>query len=90
MSATEEQATSAEQSVRTMEKMREMIHQNASGSVELASSTEKLSSQAERFQHIVGRFLLNGAEKAEKNSREFSGDGNEDSKEKLTLQGVSD
>jgi methyl-accepting chemotaxis protein len=89
MSATEEQATSAEQSVRTMEKMREMIHQNASGSVELASSAEKLSSQAERFQHIVGKFTVNGAEKTGINSQTMSEVDSEDTKKNLKLQGVS-
>jgi hypothetical protein len=44
-----------------MEKMREMIHQNASGATELASSAEQMKSQAEKFQDIVGRFKLNGA-----------------------------
>jgi len=41
-----------------MEKMREMIHQNASGSTELAASAEQLRSQAGRFQEIVGKFVL--------------------------------
>ena len=45
-----------------MEKMREMIHQNASGTVELASSAEQLSSQADKFQQIVGKFILDGSE----------------------------
>jgi methyl-accepting chemotaxis protein len=64
MSATDEQATSTEQTVKTMEKMREMIQQNTTGSVEIASSAEQLSLNAERFLKIVGRFTLNGSEKA--------------------------
>ncbi len=65
-SSTEEQASAAEQIVKTMEKMREMIHQNASGTAELASSAEQMRSQADRFQQIVGRFVLNGSERSEK------------------------
>ena len=55
-----EQSTSAEQIVKTMEKMREMIQQNASASTQLASSSEEMRTQAEKFQGIVGRFVLNG------------------------------
>jgi methyl-accepting chemotaxis protein len=60
LSATEEQNTSSAQIVTTMEKMRQLVQQNASGSVELASSAEHLKAQADRFQHIVGKFVLNG------------------------------
>lgn len=67
MSATDEQASASEQIVKTMEKMREMINQNASASVELASSAEQLNSQADRFQQVVGLFLLNTSEQREKN-----------------------
>ena len=67
MSATDEQASASEQIVKTMEKMREMINQNASSSVELASSAEQLNSQADRFQQVVGLFLLNTSEQREKN-----------------------
>jgi len=63
-SATEEQASAAEQIVKTMEKMREMIHQNASGTTELASSAEQLRSQADLFQEIVGKFVLDDDERA--------------------------
>jgi hypothetical protein len=45
--------------------MREMIHQNASGTTELASSAEQMSTQAERFQQLVSRFALNGSERRE-------------------------
>jgi methyl-accepting chemotaxis protein len=65
-SATEEQATAAEQIVKTMEKMREMVHQNASGSTELASSAEQLRSQADQFQELVGKFLLDDEDRAER------------------------
>jgi signal transduction histidine kinase len=59
-----DKASAAEQIVKTMEKMREMIHQNASGATELASSAEQLRSQADRFQEIVGKFVLDDAERA--------------------------
>jgi len=60
-SATDEQASAAEQIVKTMEKMREMIHQNASGTAQLASSAEELNSQADRFQQVIGTFVLDDA-----------------------------
>jgi hypothetical protein len=41
-----------------MEKMRDMIHQNASGTAELAASADELNSQANSFQEIVSRFKL--------------------------------
>jgi hypothetical protein len=44
-----------------MEKMREMIQQNASGATELAASADQLSSQGEKLQELVSRFVLNGA-----------------------------
>ena len=43
--------------------MREMIHQNASGSTELASSAEQLRSQADRFQELVGKFVIDDEER---------------------------
>jgi len=75
-SATDEQASGAEQIVETIEKMKKMIHENASGAVELASSTEQLRAQADRFQKIVGRFILNGDG--------ATGDGPEDRKTEST------
>jgi len=60
-SATDEQASAAEQIVKTMEKMREMITQNASGAAQLASSAEELNSQADRFQQVIGTFILDDA-----------------------------
>jgi hypothetical protein len=42
--------------------MREMVHQNTSASVELASSAEQLNSQADKFQQIVSRFIFDGSE----------------------------
>jgi methyl-accepting chemotaxis protein len=69
MSATDEQATAAEQIVNTMEKMREMINQNASASVELASSAEQLNSQSDRFQQVVGLFVLGNNERQEKDPK---------------------
>jgi len=65
-SSTEEQSAAAEQIVKTMEKMREMVHQNASGSTELASSAEQLRSQADQFQKLVGKFLLDDEDRAER------------------------
>ncbi|HSQ77593.1 MAG TPA: hypothetical protein VLN91_01765, partial [Nitrospirota bacterium] len=59
------QASAAEQIVKTMEKMREMVHQNASGSTELASSAEQLRSQADQFKELVGKFLLDDEDRAE-------------------------
>ena len=60
-SASDEQASAAEQIVSTMEKMKNMIHQNASGATELASSAEQMKMQAVSFQDIVGRFKFNGS-----------------------------
>jgi len=60
-SATDEQASAAEEIVKTMEKMREMITQNASGTAQLASSAEELNSQADRFQQVIGTFVLDDA-----------------------------
>jgi methyl-accepting chemotaxis protein len=60
-SATDEQASAAEEIVKTMEKMREMITQNASGTAQLASSAEELNSQADRFQQVIGTFILDDA-----------------------------
>jgi len=77
-SATEEQASAAEQIVKTMETLRATLHENASSSVELAKSAEELRangaaeladsvgqlrSQADRFQEIVGRFVLDGGDR---------------------------
>jgi methyl-accepting chemotaxis protein len=74
-SSTTEQSTAAEQIVQTMERMRGMLHQNASstaelsnaaellrryGSNELVTSVTQLRSQSERFQEIVGKFILGG------------------------------
>src|SRR5574341_30879 len=87
--ATQEQSSAAEQIVKTMEKMREMIHQNAAGSTELASSAEQLRSQADRFQEIVGRFALNGADRtAAKEQRAAPGrnDGNGSGKKRPELE----
>jgi methyl-accepting chemotaxis protein len=58
IAATQEQSAATEVIVKTMEKLRAMIHENASGTVELAASAEELRTQAERFQHLVDRFVL--------------------------------
>jgi len=77
-SATEEQASGAEQIAETMEKMRANLHQNASstaelartaeqlrsqGAAELAESAGQLRSQADQFQEIVGKFVISNEEK---------------------------
>ncbi len=94
-SATEEQASGAEQIAKTMEKMRANLHQNASstaelarsaehlraqGAEELALSAEQLRSQADRFQEIVGKFVLDNGHgepfaPPRKNSLPAKGDG---------------
>ena len=63
LSATEEQASASEQIVRTMEKMREMIHQNASGTTEQAATADKLNSQADKFQKIIRTFVVSSIDK---------------------------
>jgi methyl-accepting chemotaxis protein len=76
-SATEEQASAAGQIVNTMEKLRTTLHENAAGTLELAKSSElllsrdavdlaesveQLRSQADRFQGLVGRFVVGNEE----------------------------
>ena len=46
--------------------MREMIHQNASAAVELASSAEQMSVQSERFLQVVDSFKLDNSERSER------------------------
>jgi methyl-accepting chemotaxis protein len=70
-SATDEQASAAEDTVKNMEKMIEMIHQNASAATELASAAEELSTQADVFQDIVNRFVLDSDKKLEKDEKGF-------------------
>src|SRR5574341_1231458 len=77
-SATTQQAAAAEQTAQTMERMRATLQQNAVSSAELAKSAEQLRShgaaelaesvgqlrsQADRFRDIVGRFVLNSADR---------------------------
>jgi len=77
-SATDEQASAADQIARTMEKMRTTLHENAAGTLELAKSAEQLSqhgatelaasveqlrSQADRFQELVGKFVLDDGDR---------------------------
>jgi hypothetical protein len=38
--------------------MRNMVHQNASGTAELAASAEEMRSQADRFLEIVSQFQI--------------------------------
>ena len=71
-SATEEQASAAEQIVKTMEIMRETIHQNASGSTQLASSAEQLRSQADQFKELVGKFLIDDEDLAERSFKKVA------------------
>jgi methyl-accepting chemotaxis protein len=107
-SATEEQASGAEQIAKTMEKMRANLHQNASstaelaktaeqlrsqGAAELAESAGQLRSQADRFQEIVGKFVISDEEKvssivSKKKTASKQPDGNGSGK-KAVLHGLA-
>jgi methyl-accepting chemotaxis protein len=60
----EEQSSGAEQVVHAAERMKDMVQQNTSGSMKLASSSQELASQAEGLQEVVSRFHIDQAPRA--------------------------
>ena len=54
----DEQASGTEQVVKAVEKLRDMVQQNASSATELAASAEQLSRQSDTLTGVAGRFIL--------------------------------